>query len=231
MQAVDMSGFALKGLPDVSSGALATSVLLKDVCDNYAVSVAMLRRFVELSGGSGVDLTGKVMNISGDAWDASGYRIDNITNINVNNFTDYSDSAVNVNTLLAYVPQGKHRGEYLMIDASGDKKWSVQGTNNVVLGKDVGTDISSGAVVIGTGAGKSGVRENSIVIGANADASGIIPKNTIILNATGTKLDNAIPERQDNKVVMYVKDLFNATTLSFNITSIPSLLHSLVAIS
>lgn len=216
MQTVDMSGFAIKGLPDISSGATSTATLLKDVSDNYAVSVAFLKKYVELSGGSGknVDLTGKVMDISNGAWDASGYRIDNIADISLSKFSDFSDSAVNVNTLLAYLPKGTYRGEYLMMGISGDNKWSVQGTNNVVLGKDVGSTIGTGAVVIGTGAGASGVGNNSILIGANADASGAIPTNTIVLNATGSKLNKEIPARQDNKVVMYVNDLFSATTLN-----------------
>jgi hypothetical protein len=223
-QIVDMSGFAIKGLPDISSDATSINTLLKDVSDNFAVSVAFLKKYVELSGGSGgsggsdnIDLTGNVMSLSGDAWDASGFRIDNIENISLSTFTDYSSSAINVNTLLSYLSKANNRGEYLMWNLSGDNKWSVQGTNNVVLGKNVGIDISSGAVVIGTEAGVAGVGNNSIVIGANADVNnGVIPKNTIVLNATGGKLEQTITERLDNKVVMYVKDLYSSTTLNGN---------------
>lgn len=219
LQEVDMSGFAIKGLPDISSTASNMSTLLNGMGDNYAVSVGLLKKYIELSGGSGgyanVDLTGKIMNLSGGAWDASGLRIDNIAKISSSNFVDYSNSAVTVNTMWEYLPKAQNRGEYLMWNLSGDSKWSVNGTNNVVLGKGVASTVGSGAVVIGTGAGASGVGNNSILIGANADASGsAVPKNTIILNATGSKLNDVIPARQDDKVVMYVKDLYSATTLN-----------------
>ncbi len=218
------------------------SVKYTDICNNYndvsqvAVNVEGMKSYISeyFTNSSQTDPV-TINNLTGDnisyttvcgtniyATTICGDTIYSSTTICGDTFNDNRTAVVNVNTLLGYVPQAENRGNYLLWKDASDSSWTAMSGDRVLLGENVGdknfASVGAGAVAIGAGAGANGIGANSIVIGKNASASTAIPEKSIVLNATGSSFSDAINNNALNSgngdVMIFVKDLFKATTLN-----------------